>query len=280
MSRQHMVTLIRIESERLMHYVNTLPTDALDRPSPCPGWTVGDVIAHLVWFADTYGGMMARGLRGDVSPPDGFLVPNTLSGPAVEALYYQGALAQRRELGATLFSALKQRYDWLNEMLHKIGPADWDKPCYHTRRLRPVHSFLPTIIQELAVHEWDIRSSLESSPALSRESIPVLMEKLPTNRRPWAIPFLRRSTSSGPLRYRFDLRDMGADIVITRDKARMEPPGEALANLHVHGEAETFVLLMYDRLSLDAAITKGNFKVKGDLERGLVLDFDCWLTRH
>jgi predicted lipid carrier protein YhbT len=106
------------------------------------------------------------------------------------------------------------------------------------------------------------------------------MEKLPTNRRPWAIPFLCRSTSSGSLRYRFDLRDMGADIVVTGDKARMEPPGEAPANLYVHGNAETFVLLMYDRLSLDAAITTGSFKVEGDLERVLVLDFDRWLAGH
>ena len=203
-----------------------------------------------------------------------------MSGPAVEALYYQGALDQRRELGATLCSALEQRYDWLNKMLYKIRPVDWDKPCYHTRRLRPVDSFLPTIIQELAVHEWDIRSSLESSPALSRESISVLMEKLPTNRRPWVIPFLRRSTSPVFLRYRFDLEGMGIDIVITGDKARMESPGEAPANLYVHGDAETFVLLMYDRLSLEGASTSDRFKVEGDLKRSLVLDFDRWLAGH
>lgn len=281
MSMQDIRALIRVESERLTHYVNTLPTAALDRPSPCEGWTVGDVMAHLVWFADTYGGMMERGLRGDVSPPDGFPAPGTLSGPAVEELYYQGTLARRRDLGATLLPTLKQRYDWLNAMLNEIGPADWDKPCYHTRRLRPAHSFLPTIIQELAVHEWDIRSSLEPSPSLSEESIPVLMEKLPTNRRPWAIPFPYRSTSSDPIRYRFDLTGMGADkqdVVVMGDRARLEPPGETPANLYVRGDTGTFVLLMYDRLSLSLAIATGSFKTEGDLER--VPDFDHWLAGH
>ena len=80
-SMENMVRLIESESDNLKQYLNGLPLDALDRPSPCELWTVGDVIAHLVWFADTYGGMMERGLRGDLSPPVGFpAVPGTLSG--------------------------------------------------------------------------------------------------------------------------------------------------------------------------------------------------------
>ena len=55
-ANQDMVQLIHTESERLKHYVSTLPPDALARPTPCAGWTVADVVAHLVWFAETYGG--------------------------------------------------------------------------------------------------------------------------------------------------------------------------------------------------------------------------------
>ncbi len=41
---------------------------------------MGDMIAHLVWFAETYGGMMERGLRGDLSPTPGFPESGTLKG--------------------------------------------------------------------------------------------------------------------------------------------------------------------------------------------------------
>ena len=67
-TRSASVELISRESEWVKEYVNSLPAEALDRPIPCPSWNVGEVIAHVDWFAETYGGMMERGLRGDLSP--------------------------------------------------------------------------------------------------------------------------------------------------------------------------------------------------------------------
>ena len=278
---QDSVKLIRSSSKRLKQYVNGLPPEALERPSPCELWDVGEVIAHLIWFAETYGGMMERGLRGDVSAPEGFPAPGTLSGPAIEEMYGQAGIARRRSLGQNLLTTFNERYDHLNDMLKGIGPDDWGKPCFHTLRIRPVHSFLPTIIAELAVHEWDIRSSLEPSPSLSVESLPFLMEKIPGNRRPWTIPFQTRSTSSGPIRYRFELKGAAAgrrDVVVEGGKARMETQGEGSANLTLAGATDTFVLLMYGRLRLGSAIAAGGFKAKGDRE--LIPDFDRWLEGH
>jgi uncharacterized protein (TIGR03083 family) len=278
---QDTVKLIRSESERLKQYVSGLSPQALDRASPCELWNVGDVIAHLVWFAETYGGMMERGLRGDLSPTKGFPASGTLRGPAVEELYGQAAIARRRSLGQKLIPTFNERYDRLNDMLKGIGPADWDKPCFHTLRIRPVQSFLPTIIQELAVHEWDIRSSIEPAPALSVESIPILMEKLPSNNRPWTLPFQSRSASSGPIRYRFELTGVAGcrrDIVVEGDKARMETQGEGPADLTLAGDTDTFVLLMYGRLRLGSSIAAGRFKGKGDRE--LIPVFDRWLEGH
>lgn len=67
-TQQDTVELIRAESKRVREYINGLPQDVLELPTPCERWTVGDLIAHLVWFAETYGGMMERGLRSDLSP--------------------------------------------------------------------------------------------------------------------------------------------------------------------------------------------------------------------
>ena len=79
-TRSASVELIRRESKRVKEYVNSLPAEALDRPTPCPSWNVGEVIAHMDWFAETYGGMMERSLRGDLSPTEGFLAPDVLNG--------------------------------------------------------------------------------------------------------------------------------------------------------------------------------------------------------
>jgi uncharacterized protein (TIGR03083 family) len=280
---QDSVKLIRSESERLKQYVSGLSPEALGRPSPCELWDVGDVIGHLIWWAETYGGMMERGLRGDLSATPGLPdTPGTLSGPGVDELYGQAAIARRRSLGQNLLRAFSEQCDRLNEMLQGIGPADWDKPCYHTLQIRTVQSFLPSIITELAVHEWDIRASLESSPSLSLKSLPIiLLERLPRNRRPWTLLFQTRSTSAGPVRYRFELTGAAGgrrDIVVEGDKARMETQGEGSANLTLAGDTGTFVLLMYGRLTLDSAIAAGRLKGEGDL--GLVPDFDRWLEGH
>ena len=48
------VKFIQEESEQLTHYVNGLPPDALNHPSACTRWEVGDVIAHWIWFMEYY----------------------------------------------------------------------------------------------------------------------------------------------------------------------------------------------------------------------------------
>ncbi len=62
------VELIRSETKRVKEFVSGLPSEAMELPTPCPLWNVGEVIAHLTWTVETYGGMMERGLHGDQSP--------------------------------------------------------------------------------------------------------------------------------------------------------------------------------------------------------------------
>lgn len=100
-------------------------------------------------------------------------------------------------------------------------------------------------------------------------------------RRPWALPFPASSTSSGPVRYRFELTGVAAtrcDVVAEGGKARIEASGAARANLTLAGNSDSFVLLMYGRIKLGSAIAAGRFTAKGDRE--LVPDFDRWLDGH
>ena len=279
-SQEDTIRVIISETERLKQYVNGLTRDDLRKSTPCEDWNVGELIAHLVWFAQTYGGMIVRGLSGDVSIPEGFQsVP--FKGSAISEAYSKAAIDLRQKLGQELIAAFSERFDQLDHVLLGIGPEDWGKPCYHQYMAvtRTVDSYLPTIIQELAVHDWDLRSSLDTSLSMSMESIPVLMEKLPSNRRPWNSPFQITSVATEPIRYGFQMDGIaggGQDIVVEGGKAHLENREGGDANLTLIGRAGTFVLLMYGRLTLDSAIAAKLFIAEGDL--GMIRDFDRWLN--
>ena len=258
--RKTQVELIRSETERVKEFVGGLSPEAMELPTPCEKWNVGEIIAHLIWFAEVYGGMMERGLRGDVSPTEGFPAPGILSSPEIQELYGQAAVDRRRSLGQNLLTAFNERYDWLNNMLQGIGPEDWDKPCYHTIRTRSVESFIPTIVTELAVHEWDIRSTLEDSPSLSLSSVPILVDRIPGRTRPWVVAFPASSDSQGPICYRFDLTGPGArrfDLVVEDNMARLAKDGESSAGVSLSCDPGTFALLMWERISLESAKATG-----------------------
>lgn len=277
-STRQLVDLINTETGRFKELVNGLPSDALEKQSPCERWNVGEVIAHLIWFAEKYGGMMERGVQGDQTPPAGFpAVPGTMQGPAISKFYGDSAVELRQSLGEKLIPEFCERYDWLNGMLKGMAPNDWNKPCYHTLRVRPVESFVPVIFSELAVHSWDIRSTIQPDSQLSEESIPALLERLPSSRRPWSAPFQTEDTSAGLKRFRFKFTDLedGRDIIAEGGEARVEAPGEEQADLTLTGSSSTFMLLMYGRHAVGSALAAGLFAAEGDL--GLIPAFDRWL---
>lgn len=195
------------------------------------------------------------------------IAPDVLSGEEIHDRYGQAAIKLRRNSGENLFSALNQRYDWLNDMLLGIGPDGWDKPCYHTRQIRSVASFIPTIFTELAVHEWDIRSALETSPSLSPVCVPILIDRIPDRTRPWAVDFPAESISQGPIRYRFELTGPGArnfDLLVEDNIARLALDDDAPATVSMNCDSGTFALLMWKRISLESAKASGRATAAGN----------------
>ena len=55
-------------------------------------------------------------------------------------------------------------------------------------------------------------------------------------------------------------------------------PGLGTANLDLYGDTSTFVLILYNRVTLNSAKSEGSFTTDGDLE--LLPDFDDWLSTH
>ncbi len=162
----------------------------------------------------------------------------------------------------------------MDRLLAGLGASEWDKPCYHPGGIVPVRRYLDLRLMELFMHGWDIRSRLESEAHLATESTPIFMDLLCQ-----FVGFMLRpaSRASTPVRLRFEFAATApgkVDIVVEGDKARMEAAGAVSANVTLRCNTETFVLLMWGRLSFDSAMSDSRLSVEGD--SGLAAAFGKW----
>jgi putative sterol carrier protein len=65
-----------------------------------------------------------------------------------------------------------------------------------------------------------------------------------------------------------------SDIVVTGDSISMDEARDTLADVTFHCDTETYLLLVYGRLSPEAAMASGRLVVEGDQE--MVLAFGRW----
>lgn len=266
------IGLVKSDSERLQHYLNSLTPGAWSRPSACDAWEVRDVVAHLTGAVDMFAGNISRGVRGDSSPPEGFPPAGMVDMAARMEANAQRSIALRESLGETLLPTFSARCDYMNRLLAGLGSEDWDKPCYHPAAIIPVRTYIDLRITELAVHEWDIRSKLQPSAHLSAGCLPAIMDLIPV----FLVGrlFQPGSKLSAPVRYRFELTGTvpgGYDIVAGGGKARMEPATASPAEVKFRCDTETFVLLAYGRTNVKSEAAARRLFIDGD--RGLAAKF-------
>lgn len=262
------VRLVLAESERLKHYLHSLPPEAWKQPSACDRWEVRDVVAHLVLGAEIYTESISRGLQGDASAPAGRPPVGSFNAASFSEPMAQTTLSRRESLGDQVLSTFDATNDQLNLLHAGVGPQDWEKRCYHgaAALVAPVRTFLDLRMFELALHGWDIRSSLEPEAHLSAESLPILIGLIP-QLIGWG--FWSGSRLPSPIRYRFHLTGPGAshsDILVAGDTVQMEPVGTDMAHVTFHCDTETFVLLMLGRLPLPAALAESRLVATGEAE--------------
>lgn len=281
-SLQDKVKLIKSESERLEKYFNGLSPEAWSRPSGCEGWEVRDVAAHLAWVAEFYLDTISRAMQGDVTSPEGSVTAEfTNSVQSFDEFIARSAISRREGLGQGLLLAFGSGYERLNHLMASLGTQDWDRPCsfWHFLGPIPAEGFVDLTVQELCIHEWDIRSGLDSSPRVSSDALPALLDRIPRRfRLPQLATFRLDSPPPGPVRFRFSATEpvpSTNDIVVEDNKCRIEPAGTSAANVTFSCDTDTFVLLMYKRLSLDPLLADGRLAVEGDPD--LVSAFNRWL---
>ena len=260
------VQLVKEESARIGVYLKTLKPEEWSIPSACDAWEVQDVVAHVMGAVERFGPNIVRGAGGDGSAPEG--MPEAGVGDMAARLRANAQVAVdfRESLGGEILNIYNKEMTRFDEFLSVLTDADKDKPCYHPAGTITVETYLNLRLTELIVHEWDIRSRLEEATVMSAESLPSIMEMFPV----FVVGRLFDPGANMPVsaRFRFELTGTVAgshDISAGGgQKAMMESASDKRPDAIFGCDTQTFVLLVYGRLSMEQLLADGLVVASGD----------------
>ena len=262
------VALIQRLSGRLHAFLAGLSQDQWSRPSACDLWEVRDVVGHLTGGAGRQIESMRRGLNGDSAPPPGF---EPMDAATLSATNARRDRALRERLGEQLLATFAARYGELGELLDEYGSHGWETPCWHARRgVMTGADYADLRIQELAIHDWGIRSAFHAEATLDPESVAPLLDIASA----WLqMTFRPGPRLDAPLVYRFDLMGPAGlllDVTVAGDDFQIAPAGGFLADAVVRCDADSYLLYLYGRFIASA----GRLAVEG--EPFLMRRFEEW----
>lgn len=162
-------------------FVQRLSAEDWKIASAVPGWTLGDVVAHLNLGLSVYSrltdlvvaGKTGSGLLRKAGQLSKNVIP--VAAPALNALnsaipkMLDRALAPEVIKGQFVAGSRS-----LRDRLERIVPGDYVKPVYYMGGPWPLSFFLAAADNELAIHLWDMQSRLDSHTRLSTEARTVL----------------------------------------------------------------------------------------------------------
>lgn len=272
---QQEVAVIGTLARGLNQFLNGLSPNDLRRHSACDAWTVRDVAGHLTNRAERQITSMTRGRQGDSTPPAGFSAPT--DNMAMSAANADADIAYSISLGDDLVATFESHYRALHMLLDTFSGEDWRCDCWHPRRgAMTAREYVSQRIQELAVHDWDIRSAFDPQAALHPDAIPVLLGM--------SERWLRSAYNPGDdppaseIRYHFALSDADPiDVVVNSDGVQVGPglhPSPDDIDMVVACNANTYLLLAYGRIDVDTAANS----LVAIGEEGLLERFARWMV--
>lgn len=196
-------TAFRAESAVLAAVAAGLTAADLERPSPCPPWTVAGLLGHVTVASGRVGPAIeaaraAGAIPGPLTDARGYYRPDHRFSPAVNAdrVDVAAELAARLRtapaLAAELAAACQQTLT-----LVESAPAGILVRTRHGD-LMPLTDFVVTRVVELAVHGLDLAIALDSEPWLTGEAAAILEDLLlPGDRQPARLQALLNCDRSG-----------------------------------------------------------------------------------
>ena len=236
--------------------------DDLNAQSACSEWDVGTVAAHLAGGAVRQQEAMRRGLAGEGGPPEG---ETRLATPdQVQAANATSNVQIRHDWGDDLLDVFQQNYEDLDVLLQ--GWGDWTIGCWHRRRgTMSAESYVDLRIQELVIHDWDMRAGNTGVGDLDPDGIVAL---LPASEMWYQLCFRPTATLTTPAVYRFEIGGGGEgatlqhDVVVTGEGFTVsECSPQNQPELTICADANTYLLCLYNRVDWNTAKRAGRVRV-------------------
>lgn len=135
----------------LDHLMRVQPAPAYDAATACPGWSVRDVISHLLGFEQM--------LRGEPVPQYHGQWPDYVRNPIGE-LNEAVVAAHRGEPGLVVLDQFRAAAQRSLARLRELSDEQWERVGWSPEGERPYHRFMETRVVDSWIHLQDIRDAL------------------------------------------------------------------------------------------------------------------------
>ena len=265
---QDRIDLIQGLAQRMHTFLADLSEEDWARQSACEAWQVGDVLGHLIGGAERQMESLSRGLNGEAGPPEGF-VP--LDAEGISANNARQYVALRQSLGNRLLSVFDQRYEELGGVLNALSGGDWDTRCWHMRRGNmTARDYVDLRIQEMTIHDWDMRSAFDPDCRLDAESVEALLDIAPM----WlGMTFRPGPEISAPVVFRFELdghQDRNHDVSVSGSQFQVVTGSKSTADATLQCDGDAYLLYMYGRIGSSSP------RLTVEAEPKLMVRFEAW----
>ncbi len=250
------ISTIETEYKRLADFFRTFDEDRWKQPSYCPDWDTSQIVGHITLGAAFFASTVRNGLEGNYGFPlgakdrDEFMQIRTSFMNEVAALSGGGRVdrfEEEMENYLTLFKGLQ--------------PEDYEKRAWHRRGILSVRYFIIQRLNELVLHEWDIRGD----PAAPVNSGP--LEVAAENLQQRYPIFYNLSPITGfKGTFRFETTDTGqVSALEIRNGEGVDCTG-AKSNFDASffATASDFLLLVSGRGTIPEKEKSGDFRIEGD----------------
>ncbi len=127
------------------------PPHAYDAPTPCPGWSVRDVLSHLLGFESF--------LQGDPVPPHEGEWPAYVRN-AIGEMNEAFVEAHRQEPGREVLDQFREVTRLSLIRLRRLSSDEWEVVGWSPEGSRPYYRFQETRLLDSWIHLQDIRDAL------------------------------------------------------------------------------------------------------------------------
>ena len=266
---EHRVAVAKRLAANIREYLGELTPAQWELPSACAEWQVQDVVSHLIGGAKRQAESMERGRGGDSNPPAGFVPPEPA---ALSIINAQRDIDRRNEMAGHFLEFFDASYEKLHQEFDEFAKGSWDTLCWHVRRgAMTAAAYVELRIQELAIHDYDIRSAFQPDAGLDPDCVPVLIDMSP---RWLGMCFRPSGKLPKPVVYGFNVGSEKYRMTVTGDAFEMVPGEATQADLSLSATGEQYLLFTYGRLTAADGMHLGRLTVQGDVAH---LDqFEVW----